>query len=145
MTDNIPGDFDVIGSRLTIASAIERALQPKHALARSHAAMVNELSLLHIPRISISPLPEQFEDVADYILRVAAIVDRHLKDIGVEARSNSITTIDLKQFEDQCRSALEGGATFELDKSAAAFREEREDYRDDTDYRRAMRAELERS
>ena len=142
--DIIPGDFDSIGNRHTIAQAIERALAPKHPLARSHAVMVRELSTLHVPQFSHSPSPEQFEDVADYLLRLADIFDRHLKEIGVEASSNSITTLDKSQFANQCRSALEGNATFQLDKGAEALRAEREDYRDDTDYRRAMRAELDR-
>jgi len=143
MTDTIiPGDFDSIGNRRTIAQAIERALAPKHPLARSHAAMVKELSTLHVPQFSHSPSPEQFEDAADYLLRLADIFDRHLQEIGTEARSNSITTLNRACFENQCRSALEGTATFELDKGAEALREEREDYRDETDYRRAMRAEL---
>ena len=142
--DIIPGDFDSIGNRLTVASAIERALQPKHPLARSHAAMVKELSTLHVPQFAISPSPEQFEDVADYLLRVAQIVDHHVQDIGTEAASNSIATLDKSQFANQCFSALEGNATFELDKGAEALRAEREDYRDETDYRRAMRAVLDR-
>ena len=142
--DIIPGDFDVIGSRLTIAKAIERALAPKHALARSHAAMVQELSTLHVPRISVAPEPEEFEDVADYLLRIADIFDRHLKELGAEAQSNSITKLDVSEFENQCRSAVEGNATFQLDKASAAFREERQDYASETDYRRAMRAELRR-
>ena len=142
--DIIPGDFDSIGNRHTIAQAIERALAPKHPLARSHAVMVRELSTLHVPQFSHSPSPEHFEDVADYLLRLADTFDRHLKEIGVEASSNSITTLDKSQFANQCRSALEGNATFQLDKGAEALREEREDYRDETDYRRAMRTELDR-
>lgn len=146
MTDQIiPGDFDSIGSRLTITDAIARALAPKHPIARSHAAMVHELSLLRVPSIAVSPSPEHFEDVADYVLRVARIFDRHLADIGSEAQSNSIVNLDKGQFANQCLSAVEGNCTFELDKAAAALQEEREDYRDETDYRRAMRAELDRS
>ena len=104
-------------------------------IAKAHEALINELAFVAIPRIHVTPEAEEFEDVADYLLRTAAMFDRWLKMVGEEVQANALTRIDMNDFEGRFVGALEGNATFELDRCAQAVREERADYVADTDYR----------
>jgi hypothetical protein len=119
---HIPGDYDVIKSDAQ-ASANK---QPDTSMGRSFAAMIDELRCLAVPHIHINPQPEEFEDVADFIKRVAAIADRWLLSVGTEVRSSAIGTVDMRQFTDVFVSAIEGNATFELDRAAEDYRGEYE-------------------
>jgi hypothetical protein len=135
------GEFTAIGNRLHVH---EPQATATHALAVAHQQMVLELSCIAIPRIFVDPEPEEFEDAADYLIRVAQVMDRWLRAVGDEIKSNASTKVDLKYFEDQFVSAINGWSTAEADKAAAALREERDSYSSDTDYRRVVRMEMRR-
>lgn len=93
-------------------------------LARHHAALVGELARFVVPRIHVNPLPEEFEDVADYLLRVSRACDRWLKSIGEEINRNATISIDMDVFTEQFVAAVDGNATFQCDRAAEELREE---------------------
>jgi len=130
------GEFTVINNRVHVH---EPKATATHAMAAIHQAMVLELSCLNVPNIHVTPEPEEFEDTADYMVRVAQVMDRWLKAVGEEVKSNSMVRTDLTRFEDQFFSAVEGNATFEAQRSAEAIRHEREEYPTETDYAREQR------
>jgi len=99
-----------------------------HALAKAHIALVQELARLNVPHYGLDPTPGQHEDVADYLLRIAQAMDRHLKEVGREVQANATSVkIDAKCFDGAFVGAIDGNATFEIDRCAEALREE---YRD---------------
>lgn len=96
-----------------------------HALAKAHVALVQELARLNVPHYGMYPTPAQHEDVADYLLRIAQAMDRHLKEVGREVQENATAiTLDKGCFEGAFVGAIDGNATFECDRAAAALREE---------------------
>lgn len=96
-----------------------------HPLAKAHFALVQELARLNVPHYSTTATPEQHEDVADYLLRIAQAMDRHLKEVGQEVQSNCTVNIDLRGcFEHAFVAALDGNATFEIDRAARELREQ---------------------
>lgn len=101
-----------------------------NAIAKAHAELVRELSAVVPPRIHVSPIPEEFEDAADYILRVGAMVDRWLLAVGTEVKCNSTANVNLEWFRDMVVGNCDGWCTAECDKAANELREEQEDYRD---------------
>jgi hypothetical protein len=104
--------------------------------------LVNQLSFVAVPKIHVSPFPEEFEDVADYILRMTQVFDRWLKAVGEEVQANALGRIEMDCFERSFTDAVEGNATFVCDKIAEDYRIERDEYASETDYRRDIRAEL---
>ena len=66
MTD-LPGTFTVIDpAKLASASS-------SNPIAQAHYQLLRELVPLAVPQIGINPMPEEFEDMADYLTRVATI------------------------------------------------------------------------
>jgi len=126
-------------SDTTIKGEFDVSIEPrpvfdkKNPMAVAYAAMLDQLRTLAVPHISVSPDPEQFEDVADFGLRVAQCFDRFWNAVGNEAQSNATCNLDMQCFTNVFVQALEGFATFELDREAAALRE------DDADARQAAR------
>jgi len=96
-----------------------------HPLAKAHFALVQELARLNVPHYSTDPTPEQHEDVADYLIRIAQAMDRHLKEVGREVQANATCVkVDEKCFDGAFFGALDGFATYECDRAAQAIREE---------------------
>lgn len=125
MTDEthniLRGTFSVINNRVHVTAPQVTAT---HELAKLHQAMVLEVSSIIAPKLPLNPEPEDFENVADYLIRFAQAVDRHVKAVGEEAKANASTKINLHYFEEQLEMALNGWATAELDKAANALREQ---------------------
>lgn len=102
----------------------------KDALAQAHFALVNELARIAVPHgFDAFPMPEQFEDVADYLVRLAQAFDRFLLLVGQEAQSNASVKMNMAMFTNRFASDLEGNTTFELDRAAADIRESDAEYR----------------
>jgi hypothetical protein len=99
----------------------------KEPIAAAHAAMIDELSRLRCPSISVNPLPDEFGAVADYVVAVTRIADRWLKLVGLEVRANSLEPVEMKDFTDQFFGVVDGNATFWLDRSAESLREDHEE------------------
>lgn len=118
---------NVGGLAQTLVATLARASRrPSNPLALAHRALVQELVRVAVPSIDTVPDADQFEDVADYIVKVAEIADRWLRMVGEEVRSNASEGVDLKDFTDQFKGAVEGNATFHLDRAAEAVRHEQE-------------------
>jgi hypothetical protein len=126
MNEQIKGDFEVF-------TEPKRLFDKKNPIAGAYVAMLDELRTLAVPHLHVNPDPEEFKDVADFGLRVAQCVDRFWKTVGDEAQSNATCNLDMRCFTNVFVQALEGFATFELDREAAALRE------DDADARQAAR------
>lgn len=92
-------------------------------LVTIHKAMVDRLSDVTAPRISVFPLPGQFEDVREYIAAVSRIMDAWLYRVGMEVKSNT-HGLDMAVFTDQFRGATEGNCEYECTKAAERRREE---------------------
>ena len=133
---HIPGSFTHIDMQAGKPEA-------SHPIAKAQAAMVGELARLQAPRLSVNPEPEDFEDVADYLLRGARIIDEWIKEVGLELRSASTGNTDMNDFTDVLKNALEGFATHEIDSAAENLREEREEVELAIRHRRSASAMVE--
>jgi hypothetical protein len=130
----IPGTFTHIDMKAPAAS---------HPLALAQATMVTELGRLVAPRLPVNPEPEDFEDVADYLVRGARIIDAWIKEVGLEVRSSATHRVDMKVFTDVLKDGLEGNATYEIDACAEAVREERAEVESALRHRRNASAMIE--
>ena len=136
MVDVIRGEFEVIDNRVHI----ERKPVRRDPIGLSHAELVRELARMHVPQYtSYEPEPSDHEDVADYLLRMAKLFDRHILAIGQEVKSQAVCVVNLDDFTEPCERALSGNATFQADQCAEAVRDERATYRDQRDFDRAHR------
>ncbi len=127
---DLEGSFTAIPPSTRWASA-----DTKNPIGKAHYAMIRELCRMHIPSIPVHPEGDDFDDVADYLTRVAHIVDLFVKDVGAEVKSNALSTVDLSQFENVMLNSLEGYALHEVGSAAEAAREEAENPYDDPDRR----------
>lgn len=118
MLDALRGEFTQIPSASRLASPTSH-----NPLARAHYAMIRELARMQVPRIGTNDDPEDFEAVADYLLRVTPLFDRWLQAVGAEVKSNALCRIDENMFSEQFYGAISGNATHELDCAAEAARE----------------------
>lgn len=122
--DILPGTFTLIEAPVAAAKGAKH-----NPIAAAHAALIDELRLVAVPRIHLNPDPEEFEDVADYLLRAAAMVDRWVRAVGTEVKLNSSGVgVDMSLFQGQLESALSGNAIHECDRCANAVREDRAEY-----------------
>jgi hypothetical protein len=137
MTD-IPivrGEYHLIENRLHFEPKVERT----DPIAKAQAALIDQLSNICAPRVARYPSPDEFEDVADYILRMTRAFDRWHLAVGQEVAANASGNVDLKVFEGAFTAAAEGNSTHECDACAEAVREEHANYRDQRDYDRVQR------
>lgn len=136
-----PGREVIAGSfrqvEVMVADRVEVPVVPlcNDPIAVSQRAMAIELMRLKAPTFSRSAIPEEFEDVADYLLRLADIVDRHIAAVGVEVFANASVAIDVSVFRKPLRDALDGNATYECTREAEALRDDEREVRRVTDYR----------
>jgi len=142
--NDLHGDWSVFTEPLRsdptqqLIETLRRAAGSRHnAIATVHREAVQALARLYVPRLDVSPSPDQFRDLADFLTRWARIADRVLKIVGEEAVANSSERIDARVFEDRFFGGIDGDATFELERAAAAVEAEQEYggyYADDDDY-----------
>jgi hypothetical protein len=125
MTDLLGKFFRDMEGTFTQIPPSSRLASPtsKNPIAKAHFAMIRELARMHVPSISVSPEPEEFEDTADYLLRVAAVVDVFVREVGLEVKCNALSLVDLSEFENVMRDGIEGRCLHEIDMSAEAARE----------------------
>ena len=100
----------------------------------AHFAMIKEMARMQPAKIGVSASPEDFEDVADYMVRLAATFDRLLIAVGESVKENALCQIDLKDFTGVVADAIQGNALFNIDQAANAARDPQDDAAD-TDYR----------
>jgi hypothetical protein len=131
--DIIRGEFEVFtepqrtDATQQLIATLRRASGARHnAIATVHREAVQALARLYVPRLDVSPAPDQFRDLADFLTHWARIADRVLKIVGEEAASNTSETIDRSVFEGRFFGGIEGDATFELERCAAAVEAEQE-------------------
>lgn len=96
-----------------------------HPIAMAHLTMVAKLAAIKPPRIYVSPTPDEFGAVADYIEAVARIMDEWHLLVGEEVKSNSTVRIDMTLFTDVFRDATEGLSVFEAERPGKALNEDR--------------------
>lgn len=131
---DLHGEFTVID--------VNNPAPSKNPLARAHAALVQELSRVVIPQLPANPEPEDFEDVADYILRTARMFDRWHKAVGEDVKASATGRVDMSVFTDAFVAAVDGNSTYVCDAAAEDLREERNEHRLETAYRRSMNGVL---
>ena len=130
---DLEGQFTQIPPQSKLASPDSR-----NPIAKAHFAMIKELARLRVPSIPIVPEGEDFEEVADYLLRVAAVIDVFMADVGAEVKDNALTLVDVKEFENVMRDGIEGRCLHELDMCAQEARAAQNDS-DEGDRRYAER------
>jgi hypothetical protein len=107
----------------------------QNPIARAHFALIKELARMHVPSLSVSPTPEEFDDVADYLRRVTDLFDvSWLQPIGQEVQSNALCSINTQMFCGQFVGAIDGNATHEI-QAAREAAAEGQDEDADADYR----------
>jgi hypothetical protein len=148
MTDPIRGEFEVFTEPQrndpvqALVEVLRRASGSRHnAIATVHREAVQALARLYVPRLDVSPSPDQFRDLADFLTHWARISDRVLKIVGEEASSNTSETIGMSDFTDSFVAAIEGNATFQLERCAQAVEAEQEygDFYADDEYEEGRR------
>ena len=72
--NNLHGDFTVItkptrnDALQALVETLRRASGSRHnAIATVHREAVQALARLYVPRLSVSPSPDQFRDMADFL------------------------------------------------------------------------------
>jgi hypothetical protein len=115
---DLEGTFTAIPPSSKLASPTSQ-----NPIAKAHFAMIRELARMHVPQIGVSPEPEEFEDTADYLLRVAAVVDAFVREVGLEVKCNALCLVDLKDFEGVLLNGMEGYCLASIDQAAEAARE----------------------
>jgi hypothetical protein len=103
------------------------ALTEGKPIAAAHTTMIDDLTRLRAPSLSVNAQAEEFEALADYWVAVARIVDRALLASGRELKSNTTADVDLKDFTDQFFGAVDGFACYHADRAAETAREEQEE------------------
>lgn len=133
MSNEPEGDFTVITEPQrndplqSLINMLQRASGARHsAIAQAHRESVQMLARLYVPHLSVNPSPQQFRDLADFIVNWARIADRVLKIIGQEAKANSTSGVNLGLFLNQFQATVEGYATAELEGAAVTVEEEYE-------------------
>lgn len=101
----------------------DRTPPKPHAIWIAHQAMVVTLGNILPPRLHVEPDPAEYEDQADYVMAVMKVWDDWFLTYGHIIREHSHCNIDMRQFTDVFRGAVEGNATFELTRAAEARRE----------------------
>ena len=101
--DTIRGEFEVFTEPKrtdplqSLIETLRRASGSRHnAIATVHREAVQMLARLYVPRLDVSPSPDQFRDLADFLTHWARIADRVLKIVGEEAAANTSETIDAR-------------------------------------------------
>jgi hypothetical protein len=140
--DIIRGEFEVFTEPKrndplqALVETLRRAPGSRHnAIATVHREAVQALARLYIPRLDVSPSPDQFRDMADFLTHWAKIADRVLKIVGEEAKANSCENVNVGLFDGQFQSTIDGYALFELEKCAEGLQAEYDEYEGfDPDY-----------
>jgi hypothetical protein len=134
ITDAIFDAFGLKGEFTKVDASKLASPTSSNPIAKAHFAMIRELARMRLPSIGVSATPEDFEDVADYLVRVTSMFDMFLQSVGEDVRSNALCNIDLAQFSNQFAGAIDGNAVYELTCAAEAAREA-QDEDADCDYR----------
>jgi hypothetical protein len=101
----------------------ERTNNPLEAARRS---LIQALVRMDVPAPYGSwPVAEDHEAVRDHIYEASKIFDAWLKEIGREVNANAAISVDSRLFDGQFFGAVDGNATFELERLAEVCREER--------------------
>ena len=124
MTDK---PYTIIETADPLKHAPAVTLTPCKPIANAHAEMIDALSRLRCPSLSVNAQAEEFEALADYWVAVARIMDRALLASGRELKANTTADVDLKDFTDQFFGAIDGFAAYHCDRAAEATREEHEE------------------
>jgi hypothetical protein len=89
-------------------------------------ALIKRLLELKAPKAYPSfPSPGHHEGVAQHIRDAALIFDEWLAAVGFQVSDNATCNIDMRVFEDTFTAAIEGNATFEVDRAAESLLEGR--------------------
>lgn len=106
-----PTSFSPTRSPITIASALATF---QAALGRVKPA----------PAPGINPSPSWFEAVADHAREIASLCDAFMGDVGFVVRDNAPCNLDMRLFDRPFSDAIDGNATYEIERCAEVLREE---------------------
>jgi hypothetical protein len=100
----------------------DRVNNPLEAARRS---LVKAIATMDVPAPYGSfPEPEDHEAVRDHIRAASDIFDGWLRSIGIEVNANATVNVDMRDFTGCFAAAVDGFATFQLDRLADVVREE---------------------
>jgi hypothetical protein len=125
MTNETP--YTIIETADPLKHLPQVLVSSKEPIAAAHAAMIDELSRLRCPSLSVTPSVDEFGAVADYVVALARIADRCLKVVGEEVERNSVHSVDLSVFDGAFLGAVDGNATYEIDTAAERLREDEDE------------------
>ena len=97
---------------------------PTNPVEIAKRALIASLERLPAPSISVTPQPEQIEAVAEFIRAIAACGDACMRAVGAEVKANAATAVDLDVFQSPFTDAVDGNATYEIERLAEDLREE---------------------
>lgn len=96
----------------------------KHILLETQFdALVNRLATLR-PPLTANATSTEVRALAEHLLEIAAAVDYYIGRVGRELAYNAPCAIASGLFVDQLRGALEGNATFEINRVADILAED---------------------
>ena len=86
-------------------------------------ALVNRLATLR-PPLTANATSTEVRALADHLLEIASAIDYYIGRVGRELAYNAPCAIESGLFVDQLRGALEGNATFEINRVADILAED---------------------
>lgn len=122
----------VEGSRLLLET-IQAAHQPRarrapdNPLAVAMGELVRALIAMPVPRIPIEPEPGDIQDINIFMSDYTKAFDALHKVVGEQLAANVSSKVDMGCFTDVFRDAIDGMASFEVNRAADILRDERED------------------
>ena len=99
---------------------------PNNPFEIAKRKLIAQLARLPVPRIDVTPEPEQLHDVADHLRAVAQAGDEWLRLVGLEVKSNATVRVNMDLFDGQFERAVDGWAVFECERVAEDLRDDYE-------------------
>lgn len=103
-------------------------IRPANPFETARLALIKKLLEIKTPgSFSVFPIPCEFTAVIDHMREVAGIVDEWCAAIGHEVSDNSSSRVDIDLFRSPMTDAIDGNATWEVEKQAETLLEDHND------------------
>jgi hypothetical protein len=108
-------------------SPLPAATNSQNPFEAAKARLIERISNALIPpkAYSLFPKPDEHETIAEHIREAASLFDEWLAAIGNEFADNAAYDNDTRRFKEAFTDAIDGNATWCLEREAAVMREER--------------------
>jgi hypothetical protein len=100
---------------------------PNNPFEIARRRLISALARMPVPQaLGSFPVPSDFEAIRKHVLEAASICDDWLGSIGHQVSDNATCNLDLRSFDAAFTGAVDGNATYEIEKAAETLCEARE-------------------